>query len=117
VIALNERVTHYRRVAEADADRRKRSGKRAEVVQSNEQNERGKTVSLDNLNRANAVRKVNREQALNGLIEHFERNPNASYSEVGQSVGRSKSWVAGAVADLEDAGRILRDNGKVKVLV
>jgi hypothetical protein len=117
VIALNERVAHFRRVAEVD--NKKRSRKRSGVVQGNGHrgaSERSETVNTTSLNRANAARKVSRQEALDALVAVFEQDPKTSYSQAGRAVGRSKSWVAGAVVDLEQAGRLRRNGDGIEIL-
>ena len=71
---------------------------------------------MTSLNRAHAARKVSRQEALDALVAVFERDPNTSYSQAGRAVGRSKSWVAGAVVDLEQAGRLRRNGDGIDVL-
>jgi hypothetical protein len=112
VIALNERVAHFRRVAEVKANKRQRSGRRSGSVQ----NDRSEAAKVDALNRANTARKISRQEALDALVEVFERDPGTPYSQAGRAVGRSKSWVAGAVADLEQAGRLRRNGDGIEVL-
>jgi hypothetical protein len=117
VIALNERVAHFRRLAEVD--KKKRSARRSGSVHGNGQqggSERSGTVNVTGLDRANAARKVSRQEALDALVGVFERDPNTSYSQAGRAVGRSKSWVAGAVVDLEQAGRLRRNGDGIEIL-
>jgi hypothetical protein len=117
VIALNERVAHFRRVAEVD--KKKRSARRSRIVQGNGHqgaSERPMMVNMTGLDRANAARKISRQEALDALVAVFEQDPNTSYSQAGRAVGRSKSWVAGAVVDLEQAGRLRRNGDGIETL-
>jgi hypothetical protein len=117
VIALNERVAHFRRVAEVEKGKRSRS--RSGVVQGNGHkgaSERPTTVNTTSLDTANLARKVSRQEALDALVAVFEQDPKTSYSRAGRAVGRSKSWVAGAVVDLEQAGRLRRNGDGIDVL-
>lgn len=135
VTVLALRSDHRRRVEEIEADKEKRSRQRSQrrsskrsksvqvhgqtVGQSNGKvnaSEQAETVNLDNLNKANQARRLNREQALNALVEFFERRPDGSYSQAGRSVGRSKSWVSGAVSDLEDEGQLRRNGNGIEIL-
>jgi len=53
--------------------------------------------------------------ALDRLVEFYTVNPGASYSVAGRSVGRSKSWVVGAVSDLVGAGVLTKNGNGVEV--
>lgn len=82
-------------------------------VQSNDEGtpvDPSEAVNLGSLDRANQVRRLNREQAVNALIEFLRANPSASYSKAGQAAGRSKAWAVNIIGDLESANRI-RKNG------
>jgi hypothetical protein len=72
-------------------------------------------VSSGHLTHANRVRQYSREQALNGLLTFLAERPNASYSEMGAAVNRSKSWAVGAVKELEAEGRLRRNGGGFEV--
>jgi hypothetical protein len=124
VTILALRSDHRRRIEAVEADKRKRSerrssrrsGQRSETMNNNGQGDQSEMVNLDILNRANAVRKASKQEAMNRLLEHFMHSPNASYSEAGRSVGRSKSWVAGAVSELKMAGRLCKNSNGWEVL-
>ena len=75
--------------------------------------DRSEAVSLD---AANRVRRSGKEQALTDLLTFYADNPGASYRVAGEAVDRSKSWVVGAVAELEAAGRIRRNGSGIEVL-
>jgi len=63
-------------------------------------------VKSDGLSQANQVGKTTRQQALDNLVAFYRSRPGASYSAAGQSVGRSKAWVVGAVNELVASGQL-----------
>lgn len=65
----------------------------------------------DKVNRGEA-----RQVALDALLVVYQNNPDLSYAEAGRQVGRSKSWVAGALVELESTGRIHRNGDGVKIV-
>jgi hypothetical protein len=85
----------------------------AVVLGQNRHSDRTKAVSLDTANR---VRRSGKEQALTDLLTFYAENPGASYRLAGQAVDRSKSWVVGAVAELETAGKVRKNGHGVEVL-
>jgi len=79
----------------------------------------GATAEPSNLNalaRANRVRRLNKQQALDALVIFLTDNPDASYRQAGEAVGRSKSWALGAVRELESDGRLRRNGDGIEVL-
>jgi len=71
---------------------------------------------LNSLERANRQRRLNRKDALDALVAFFAENPTASHRVAGIAIGRSKSWVTGAIGDLEKAGRLQRNGDGVEVV-
>jgi len=65
---------------------------------------------------AGPVRKTKRAEALQELTIFFGQQPEGSYSTAGRSVGRSKSWVVGALDELETRGLVHRDGKVIHVL-
>ena len=99
------------RSGERSTERAERSTERSDVRSGERVAERAGTFDLGNLNAANAARRMRRDEAMTGLLNAYKRDPHLSYAAAGREVGRSKAWVAGALADLEQAGRIRRRNG------
>jgi len=104
-----------RKAARAD----RRSMGRSTGVQENVQKTQGSRRSERSapalkavVERSQPPRKLSHEDALNALVRFFERNPSGSYSAAGRSIGRSKSWVAWALNDLEKTGRLRRTDQK-----
>jgi hypothetical protein len=62
------------------------------------------------VNVLNAVRFAKKEQAMAALLDYLATNPDASLSEAGQAIGRSKTQVGNYVDELTAAGK-LRRNG------
>jgi len=132
VTVLALRSDHRRRVAAVAAERAERRARRSGArsgVRSSERSdkrsdgrselytpERPAAYSLDNLDAANAARRVRREEAIDGLLDAYRDNPHLSYAAAGRLVGRSKSWTAQALADLERGGRVRRNGNGVEVL-
>lgn len=73
--------------------------------------DRPETDSLASLTLANRSRAAKRQAVLETLLTVFRNDPHISYAEAGRTVGRSKAWVVGAVADLEAGGQVERRNG------
>jgi hypothetical protein len=68
------------------------------------------------LAKANAVRRSGKADAMDALVEYYRLNPGESYADAGRAVGRSKSWVVGAVGDLETSGTLRRNGNGVEVV-
>lgn len=128
VTVLALRADHRRRVEGIEADRRKRLGGRSggrsgsgqvagrvagQAAGQADQAEAGNSGSLA---RANRQRRLNRDEALDGLVAFFAENPTASHRVAGIAIGRSKSWVTGAIGDLEKEGRLQRNGDGVEVV-
>lgn len=68
------------------------------------------------IDQARAVRSANKTQAMDGLVTFYRTNPDASYSQAGQAIGRSKTTVGAYLDELETAGRVERNGKGVEVL-
>lgn len=118
------RVDHRQRVATIEADRAerkaarsgKRSGDRSVTGQMTGQGTTYDRSTETSLAKANATRRLNKEDAMAALVEYYRLNPGASYSDAGRAVDRSKAWVVGAVSDLEGKGKIKRNGSGVEVV-
>lgn len=69
---------------------------------------------------AREYRRLDAEQAANGLWQFVATHPDLlglSYEQVGNQYGRSRSWVSDKLRIWERAGAIARDDGAVNVLV
>jgi hypothetical protein len=122
-IVLTERAKQFKRQTAIDADKAERSanrsGKRSESAQEDDAPllaDRSDAFTLGNLDAANRSRQDAKQVALNDLLNVYQDDPNLSYSAAGRRVGRSKSWVAGALGELEKAGRVHRNGGGVEIL-
>ena len=67
------------------------------------------------IDQARAVRSANKVQAMDGLLTFYQTNPDASYSEAGQAIGRSKTTVGSYLDELENSGRVERNGSGVQV--
>ena len=65
--------------------------------------------------RGNAAKSNGKAQAIERLIEFYGDNPNASLSEAGAAIDRSKSTVQGYLSELQTAGRVYV-NGHVEIV-
>jgi len=117
VTVLALRADHRRRLEMIEAGRsRRRSGGRSGNGQVAGQGGAVDRSVAGSLERANRQRRLNREEALDGLVAFFAENPTASHRVAGIAIGRSKSWVTGAIGDLEKAGRVERNGDGVEVV-
>lgn len=96
-------------VKEAQKDAQKEARKAARTANGTE----GFPMDLD---AARAVRTANKAQAIDRLLTFYETNPNASYSEAGRHIGRSKTTVGSYLSELETTGRVERNGNGVQVL-
>ena len=74
------------------------------------------TDQTERLNAANDVRQSRKEEATRALLAFFGENPGAAYAAAGESVGRSKSWVASTVRELEAVGKVRKNGNGVEVV-
>ena len=88
-----------------------RRSERSEMRSEREKTERTQNVHVNDtsstIEKMNRVRQDKRADKLNELVQHYQNNPGASYSQAGRAVGRGKTWVAGAVPELVSAGRLV----------
>jgi hypothetical protein len=57
-----------------------------------------------------------RDARLDALLTFYLDNPNAGPTEAGQAIGVARQTIYNYLDDLEAAGRVARNNGRVKVL-
>ncbi|MEM7033858.1 MAG: DUF2637 domain-containing protein [Chloroflexota bacterium] len=88
---------------------------RSEIAALRKEKRTAESLSMGSLNEANAVRQSNKQQALEDLIAFYSQHPNASLSEAGESIGRSKSTVSNYLDELEAAGRLHRNDQGVEI--
>ncbi|MBN2003096.1 MAG: hypothetical protein JXA21_07035 [Anaerolineae bacterium] len=122
-IVTAERAAQFRREAVIGAEKAERTGKRSANRAENqaerlgkEPDNRSETDTLANLNAANRSRQHAKQATLNALLNVYQNEPHLSYAEAGRKVGRSKSWVAGALAELEAQGAIKRNGNGVEIV-
>jgi hypothetical protein len=63
-----------------------------------------------------AARRAKRDARMNALLMFYAEHPSASVVDAGKAIGVSRQTVYNYLAELEGAGRIDRQNGRVKVL-
>jgi hypothetical protein len=123
VIALNERVTHYRRVEAIEAVKREHKAHRAHkrtpqgVHTGDAQDARSgngrsaqKDAQIAVLDTVNRTRQDRKQQVMSALLEAYKGNPELGASEAARLVGVHRNTVYNYNAELEKAGR-LRANG------
>jgi hypothetical protein len=111
LISQQERREAATAAEKADA-RARRQGKRSQPDRSNLTGQGARSRDRSSLSGQSG----RKEQALTDLVTFWQANPGASYSTAAGAVGRSKSWVVGAVGELEAAGRVKRNGNGVEVL-
>lgn len=127
VTVLALRSDHRRRLAAIAAEKAERSASRSvnrsasrsASVQVDGQAvaaERSESRNLDNLDAANRSRAAQKAAVTDALLNVYLNDPRLSYAEAGRAVGRSKSWVAAALGELETAGRVKRNGNGVEIL-
>ena len=90
-----------------DALSREREKLRSEIALLSPEKLNAQAYSLDDLN----TRAASKRQAQLALLDFYERHPNASMSDAGKAINRSKSTVSDYLDELKSAGQIIR-NGK-----
>jgi hypothetical protein len=63
-----------------------------------------------------AARRAKRDARIDALLTFYTENPSAGVVDAGRAIGVSRQTVYNYLAELEGAGRIDRDNGRVEVL-
>jgi hypothetical protein len=63
-----------------------------------------------------ARRRAKRDARISALVTFYSENPGAGVTEAGQAIGVSRQTIYNYLVQLEENGRISRDNGTVKVL-
>lgn len=61
-------------------------------------------------------RRLSKDQALERLLDFLADHPDASLSEAGRHIGRSKTTVSNYLNELEESGRIRRNGQGIEVL-
>jgi hypothetical protein len=77
---------------------------------------RKNTWQHDALNGFNQDRLYKKQQALDALLDYYRSNPNASLTEAGQAIKRSKGTVSNYLVELEQAGLVHRNGKGVEVI-
>jgi hypothetical protein len=76
-----------------------------------------KTAKLDRkLDTLQAARKAKRDARIIELVTFYAGNPSAGVTEAGQAIGVSRQTIYNYLGELEESGRINRDNGTVRIL-
>jgi hypothetical protein len=107
-LAIISRQEHREAAIEAEKEERRLSRSRSKAVQANVQND-----VLDAVNRTRRARKA---ALLDTMVDLYKNSPEAGPTEVAKQIGVGRSTVYTYLEDLESAGRVSRDNGRVKVL-
>jgi hypothetical protein len=63
-----------------------------------------------------AARRAKRDARITALVTFYAENPGAGVTEAGQAIGVSRQTIYNYLGELEESGRINRDNGRVKIL-
>jgi DNA-binding MarR family transcriptional regulator len=70
------------------------------------------TVLYASLDVARQTRQAKRDARLTALVAFYESNPDAGPTEAGRAIGVSRQTVYAYLAELEEAGRISRNDGR-----
>ncbi len=107
------RNDHRRRLEAIAAEKAERKQKRSEM--NGERSEVNGERLEKNAKRSGVNGNRSREQAVNALLNILEASPDLSYSQAGQAIGRSKTWVAEVVRELQKSGHLVRDGKRLIV--
>lgn len=67
-------------------------------------------------NMATEQARRSKAQALDAMLTLYQDNPNATMTQIGTAIGRSRSTVSNYLTELEQAGRINRNGDGIEVL-
>lgn len=84
-----------------------RSETRSETIKAERSPNEQVNETSSTIEKMNRIRTDKRTDKLNELVQYYQANPGASYSQAGRAVDRGKTWVAGAVPELVSAGRLV----------
>jgi hypothetical protein len=99
-------------IAEAEKER-KRQERQAERERQQDVSIANVSELPDTLALARETRRRQAEQAVSHLVAFYGDNPTATQAEAGMAVARSRQWVSGQLARLEQAGVIERNGNGV----
>ncbi len=124
VTVLALRGDHRRRLGAIETVRQERKGKRQvrrqsarqAVVSETSGNVSGNGNFNGNLDVVQAGRQAKKDARLNALVTFYADNPDAGPTEAGRAIGVARQTIYTYLDELEEAGRINRENGRVKVL-
>ncbi len=68
-----------------------------------------RSYNRERVGQSNQIRGQNRQEALAALLAYLAEHPEASFAEMGRSVGRSKSWAIAETNGLTAAGKLHRN--------
>jgi len=111
--ALNLAMISRQEQREATVRAERAERKAARQAQRQVSSDRTPGVNLDALM---IGRTAQRNTRMKDLLSFYLDNPDAGPTEAGRALGVSRQTIYTYLADLEDAGRIARKNGRVKVL-
>jgi hypothetical protein len=111
-LAMISRQEQREAAVEAEKAER-RAARRAQHVKSQKSNDTGFDTRLDTLR---AARMAKRDARITALMTFYTDNPKAGVIEAGRAIGVSRQTVYNYLAQLEENGRVSRNNGTVKVL-
>jgi hypothetical protein len=111
-LALISRQEHREAAAEAQKTEA-RERRRARRVKRQMSNDTNLDTRLDALR---AARKAKRDARITELVTFYAENPSAGVTAAGKAISVSRQTVYNYLAELEEAGRISRKNGMVKIL-
>jgi hypothetical protein len=97
----------------AEARERRRARRRARRVKRQTSNAGKFDTNVDTLR---AARRAKRDARITALVTFYAENPSAGVTEAGQAIGVSRQTIYNYLGELEDSGRINRDNGRIKIL-
>lgn len=129
-LALTERAKQFRRVAAIETEKAERTQERAErrtqgraerisedvLLHAERTASTPITYSLENLDAANRTREAEKEAAIERLLDAYRADPSLSFADAGRSAGRSKSWAAATVRELERVGTIRKNGHGVEIM-
>ena len=95
--------------AEADKLKQQIEQQQIKLNQLKQATKQEKMSNLGSLTDANAIRFANKQAALDALLNYLRHNPEASFAQAGQAIGRSKSTISNYVDELINAGQLSKN--------
>lgn len=112
-------VLYLTEIAGDDANFAMREAERKTRQIERERNPSASTANpastFDTLTLARDTRAAMASKATNSLLSFYATNPNATQSQAGAVIGRSRQWVSTRLSELQEQGLISRDGDGIRI--